>query len=95
MLIFTVQNGLDAAKPTLPRVSPWPLVLRPWGPENHQNLVPFWEPSFLLLGAEKSSLEPLLGGPRRISRQVSAILGAKRLPKQSPGVKLGPKSNPD
>ena len=33
-----------------------------------------------------------MGGPRRISRQVSAILGVKRLPKVSPrGSKMGSK----
>ena len=36
------------------------------------------------LGAEKSNLERLLAAPREIPRQVSAILGAKRLPKGSP-----------
>ena len=50
------------------------------------------EPPLLPLGAEKSSLEPLLGGPRRISRQVSAILEVKRLPRGSPrGSKMGSK----
>ena len=36
------------------------------------------------LGAEKSSLERLLAAPRGIPREVSAILGAKRLPKGRP-----------
>ena len=36
------------------------------------------------LGAEKSSLERLLAAPRGIPRQVSAILGTKRLPKGGP-----------
>ena len=36
------------------------------------------------LGAEKNSLERLLAAPRGIPRQVSAILGAKRLPKGFP-----------
>ena len=36
------------------------------------------------LGGEKSCLERLLAAPRGISRQVSAILGAKRLPKGEP-----------
>ena len=36
------------------------------------------ERSWGLLGPKKSALERLLGGPRRIPRQVSAILGAKR-----------------
>ena len=36
------------------------------------------------LGAEKSTLERLLAAPREIPRQVSAILGAKRLPKGGP-----------
>ena len=36
------------------------------------------------LGAEKSNLERLLAAPRGIPREVSAILGAKRLPKRSP-----------
>ena len=44
------------------------------------------------LGAEKSSLERLLAAPRGIPRQVSAILGAKRLPKGRPrGSKIEPK----
>ena len=38
------------------------------------------------LGAEKSSLERLLAAPRGIPRQVSAILGAKRVPKGYPKV---------
>ena len=37
------------------------------------------------LGAEKSSLEQLLAAPRGFPREVSAILGAKRLPQESPG----------
>ena len=36
------------------------------------------------LGAEKRNLERLLAAPRGIPRQVSAILGAKRLPKGRP-----------
>ena len=36
------------------------------------------------LGAKKSSLEQLLAALRGIPRQVSAILGAKRLPKGRP-----------
>ena len=40
-----------------------------------------WRPP----GPKKRSFERLLGAPRGISRQVSAILGAKRLPKRSPG----------
>ena len=36
------------------------------------------------LGAQKSSLEQLLAALRGIPRQVSAILGAKRLPKGRP-----------
>ena len=36
------------------------------------------------LGAEKSSLERLLAAPRGIPREVSAILGVKRLPKGCP-----------
>ena len=36
------------------------------------------------LGAEKSSLEQLLAAPRGFPREVSAILGAKRLPKRRP-----------
>ena len=34
--------------------------------------------------AEKISLERLLAAPRGIPREVSAILGAKRLPKRVP-----------
>ena len=42
-------------------------------------------------GAEKKTLERLLGAPRKFPRQVSAILGAKRLPKGSPrGSKIEP-----
>ena len=40
-----------------------------------------WTPS----GPIQSALERPLGAPRRISRQFSTILGAKRLPKWSPG----------
>ena len=40
-----------------------------------------WRPP----GPKKRSFERLLGAPRGISRQVSAILEAKRLPKRSPG----------
>ena len=36
-------------------------------------------------GPKKRSLERLLGAPKGISREVSAILGAKGLPKGSPG----------
>ena len=36
------------------------------------------------LGAKKSTLGRLLAAPREIPRQVSAILGAKRLPKGRP-----------
>ena len=36
------------------------------------------------IGAEKSALERLLAAPRDIPRQVSAILGAKRLLKGGP-----------
>ena len=36
------------------------------------------------LGAEQSSLKRLLAAPRGIPRQVSVILGAKRLPKGRP-----------
>ena len=36
------------------------------------------------LGDEKSCLERLLAAPRGIPRQVSAILGAKRLPEGRP-----------
>jgi len=52
----------------------------------------FWNPLFCLSEPKKRSLAPLLGGPKRISRQVSAILGAKKLPKRSPGgSKIGSK----
>ena len=40
-----------------------------------------WRPP----GPKKRSFERLLGAPRGISREVSAILGAKALPKESPG----------
>ena len=43
------------------------------------------ERSWRALGPEKSSLERLLAGPRGVPREVSAILGAKRLPERSPG----------
>ena len=36
------------------------------------------------VGTKKSTLERLLAAPREIPRQVSAILGAKRLPKGRP-----------
>ena len=49
--------------------------------------------SWVALGAEKKrSLERLWAAPRGIPRQVSAILGAKRLPKGRPkGSKIEPK----
>ena len=61
--------------------------------------VPLFCPSVGLLerswrppGPKKRSLEQLLGAPRGIPREVSAILGAKRLPKRSPGgSKMGSK----
>ena len=40
--------------------------------------------SWVALAAEKRNLERLLAGPRGIPRQVSANLGAKRLPKGRP-----------
>ena len=40
-----------------------------------------WRPP----GPKKKTFERLLGAPRGISRQVSTILGAKKLPKRSPG----------
>ena len=46
---------------------------------------PFWNPLCCLLEPKKRSSERLLGLPGGISRQVSSILGAKRLPKGSPG----------
>ena len=46
-------NGLDIEKPTLPMVLARPCGVRTREPENHQNLDPFLEPSFLPLGAEK------------------------------------------
>ena len=42
------------------------------------------ERSWTALRPKKSSLERLLAGPRGILREVSAILGAKRLPKRTP-----------
>ena len=54
-----------------------------------------WRPLGRLLERcrdRKSSLERLLATPRGIPRRVSAILGAKRLPKRSPrGSKIEPK----
>ena len=48
------------------------------------------------IGAEKSTLERLLAAPREIPRQVSAILGAKRLPKGGPrGSKIEAKRRPE
>ena len=50
------------------------------------------EASWVALGAETRSLERLLAAPRGIPREVSAILGAKRLPKGRPrGSKIEPK----
>ena len=43
-----------------------------------------WMPLGAILGPKKSCLERLLAAPRGIPRQVSAILGAKRLPKVKP-----------
>ena len=58
-------------------------------PDAYEKLL---EASWGALGAKKSSLERLLAAPREIPRQVSAILGAKRLPKGSPrGSKIEPK----
>ena len=57
----------------------------PGGLKIIKNSTLFWNPLFCFLEPKKSSLEPLLGGPRRISRQVSAILGARKLPQGSPG----------
>ena len=53
---------------------------------SHENTIfealePLLDPS----GAEKTSLERLLGAPRGIPREISAVLKAKRLPKRSPG----------
>ena len=42
------------------------------------------EASWVALGAEKRSLERLLAAPRGIPREVSAILGAKGVPKGGP-----------
>ena len=51
-----------------------------------------WEAVGVLSGPKKSSLERLLAAPREIPRQVSTILGAKRLPKGRPrGSKIDPK----
>ena len=44
-----------------------------------------WSALGSLRGRKKRSLERPLSAPRGISREVSAILGAKRLPKGSPG----------
>ena len=41
--------------------------------------------STLAFGAPKSTLERLLAAPRRIPRELSAIIGAKRVPKWTPG----------
>ena len=50
------------------------------------------ERSWTALGPTKSPLDRLLAGPRGIPRQVSAILGAKRVPKGRPrGSKIEPK----
>ena len=43
------------------------------------------ERSWAALKPKKSNLERLLAAPRGIPREVSAILGAKRLPKGRPG----------
>ena len=49
-------------------------------------------PLFASWSRKKSSLERLLSGPRRISRQVSGILGAERLPQGTLGAsKMGSK----
>ena len=44
-----------------------------------------WRALGELRSRKKSALDSLLGAPRRISRQFSTILGAKRLPKRTPG----------
>ena len=53
-----------------------PLFCTPFG---------LWERSWRPLGPIQSALERLFCAPRRISRQVSAVLGSKRLPKRSLG----------
>ena len=50
-------------------------------PDAYETLL---EASWGALGAKKSNLERLLAAPREIPRQVSAILGTKRLPKGCP-----------
>ena len=55
-------------------------VLAGWG-----SLGGLLERSWRPPGPKKRSFERLLGAPRGISRQVSAILGTKSLPKRSPG----------
>ena len=69
---------------------------RPWGPPGEvQNLFgppgvsrkplqSLLEGSWNALGPKKSYLERLLGAPRRVSRQVSAVLGAKSQPQRCP-----------
>ena len=66
-----------------------------WAPKLVQNWfffgVRFWNPLFCLLerswsrsGPKQINLERLLAAPRGIPREVSAILGVKRLPKGCP-----------
>ena len=66
------------------------------GPFGGAFLVLFFDlirsPLFASWSRKKSSLERLLSGPRRISRQVSGILGAERLPQGTLGAsKMGSK----
>ena len=85
-----IQNGFKMAPKWLPPEGSWsplgrllaidalilPLFLQPGG---------LLERSWTHSGPIQSALERPLGAPRRISRQFSTILGAKRLPKWSPG----------
>ena len=99
-----LQNGSEMEPTWLPN-GPWRPLGGPW--RSPGALKKAWsakgglpvaygtllDASWGALAPEISSLERLLAAPRGIPREVSAILGAKRLPKGRPrGSKIEPKS---
>ena len=90
-----LQNGSNMVPTWLPN-RPWRPLGASWGPlggllellkrlgRQRGGFQGLLDASWGALGAKKSTLERLLAAPRGIPRQVSAILGAKRLPKGRP-----------
>ena len=76
-----VQNGVQMGPKWLPGglLEPLGLLEASWNP-----LGGLLERSWRAPGPKKTSLGRLLAAPRGIPREVSAILGAKRLPKRVP-----------